>query len=138
ENHECKKDTYPDIQDREPDKAHSQVCRLAAEADYCRGTDKRCTIGESNYHGVNVSPRDEIVFCGPGFFVPEIPQAEDYHQVDGGDDCDPEEACGHRSYTPVIPVQESVDDAGKSKRYAEQVRDPYLRVRNSKHERNLR
>jgi hypothetical protein len=34
----------------------------------------------------------------------------------------------------LVPVQETVDDTGQSQGYAEKIREPYLWVRDSKHE----
>jgi len=39
--------------------------------------------------------------------------------------------------SPLVPVQVAIDDTGKSKRYAEQICDPDLWVRDSKHDANL-
>jgi hypothetical protein len=34
----------------------------------------------------------------------------------------------------LVPVQETIDDTGQCQGYAEQIRDPYLGVGDSKHE----
>jgi len=41
------------------------------------------------------------------------------------------------SLTPLVPVQIAIYHTGKGKRYAEQIRDPDLWVRDSKHDANL-
>src|SRR5690606_1883464 len=130
-------DPHTDIKDRKPDQPHPQICRLASKTDDCRGADEGRSVRERNHDRMGISPRDKVILSISGLLVPDIAQYEHDHHIYRGDDKHHGCANGHASVTPFVPVQVSINETGKGECYTEQICDPDLRVRDSKHDTNL-